>query len=83
MAAHGFSQRHACRRIEVAPKTVRRAPVVDAPEVRQRLGDLAGERRRFGCRRGDLIKVLWHDGRGFSPDAKRLERGLVVSSAPI
>jgi putative transposase len=48
MAAHGFSQRHACRLIEVDPKTVRRAPVTDAPEARQRLRDLAGERRRFG-----------------------------------
>jgi putative transposase len=51
MAAHGFSQRHACRLVEVDPKTVRRAPVADAPEVRQRLRDLAGERRRFGYRR--------------------------------
>jgi putative transposase len=51
MAAHGFSQRHACRLIEVDPKTVRRAAVADAPEVRQRLRDLAGERRRFGYRR--------------------------------
>jgi putative transposase len=30
---------------------VRRAPVADAPEIRQRLRDLAGERRRFGYRR--------------------------------
>jgi hypothetical protein len=30
MAAHGFSQRHACRLIEVDPKTVRRASVTDA-----------------------------------------------------
>jgi transposase len=28
----------------------------------------------FRGRRGDLIKVLWHDGLGFSLDAKRLER---------
>ena len=27
MAAHGFSQRRACRLIDVDPKTVRRAPV--------------------------------------------------------
>ncbi len=55
MAAHGFSQRHACRLIEVDPKTVRRAPVTDAPEVRQRLRDLAGERRRFGYRRLGIL----------------------------
>src|SRR3954453_6453908 len=29
----------------------------------------------FRGRRGDLIKVLWHDGLGFSLYAKRLERG--------
>jgi putative transposase len=55
MAAHGFSQRHACRLIEVAPKTVRRAPVVDGPKVRQRRRDLAGERRRFDYRRLGIL----------------------------
>jgi hypothetical protein len=33
MAAHGFSQRHACRLVDVDPKTVRRAPIADAPEI--------------------------------------------------
>ena len=37
------------------PKTVRRTPVADAPEVRQRLRDLAGERRRFGYRRLGIL----------------------------
>ena len=41
MAAHGFSQRHARRLLEVDPKTVRRAPRADAPEIRyRRLGIL-------------------------------------------
>ena len=58
MAAHGLSQRRACRLLAVDPKTVRRAPVADAPEIRQRLRDLAGERRRFGYRRlGILLDV--------------------------
>ncbi len=35
----------------VDPKTVRRAVAPDAPEVRERLRALAGERRRFGYRR--------------------------------
>src|SRR3546814_12875728 len=53
MAEHGFSQRRACRLIEVNPKTVRRQVTADAPEVRRRLRALAGERSRFGyCRLG-------------------------------
>ena len=55
MAAHGFSQRRACRLIEVDPKTVRRPATPDAPEVRQRLRELAGERRRFGYRRLGIL----------------------------
>ena len=55
MAAHGFSQRHACRLIEVDPKTVRRVPMADAPEIRRRLRELAGERRRFGYRRLGIL----------------------------
>src|SRR3546814_20521291 len=51
MAEHGFSQRRACRLIEVDPKTVRREATADAQAVRQRLCELAGERRRFGYRR--------------------------------
>jgi hypothetical protein len=44
----------ASRLTEVDPKTVRRVPVVDAPEIRQRVRDLAGERRSFGYRRFDV-----------------------------
>ncbi len=32
----------------------------------------------FRGRRGDLLKVLWHDGLGMSLYAKRLERGQFV-----
>ena len=32
----------------------------------------------FRGRRGDLIKVLWHDGLGLSLYAKRLERGRFI-----
>jgi transposase len=32
----------------------------------------------FRGRRGDLIKVLWHDGLGCSLYAKRLERGRFI-----
>src|SRR3546814_12249158 len=69
MAEHGFSQRRACRPIEVNPKTVRRQLTADAPEVRRRLRELAGERRRFGyCRPAVLLA---REGRGMNPD-KRL-----------
>ncbi len=55
MSEDGYSQRRACRLIEVDPQTVRRDPSGDAPEIRQRLRDLAGERRRFGYRRLELL----------------------------
>ncbi len=35
----------------------------------------AGDLYIFRGRRGDLIKVLWHDGLGLSLYAKRLEKG--------
>jgi transposase len=41
-----------------------------------------GELFVFRGRRGDLIKVLWHDGLGVSLYAKRLERGRFIWPAP-
>ena len=38
----------------------------------------AGDLYVFRGRRGDLVKVLWHDGLGLSLYAKRLERGRFV-----
>ena len=38
----------------------------------------AGDLFVFRGRRGDLIKVLWHDGIGLSLYAKRLERGRFI-----
>lgn len=38
----------------------------------------AGDLYVFRGRRGDLIKVLWHDGLGLSLYAKRLDRGRFV-----
>ena len=79
MAAHGCSQRHACRLIEVDPTAVRRAPTADAPEIRQRLRDLAGERRRFGYRRLGILLAR----EGITMNHKKLyrlyrEEGLAV-----
>jgi putative transposase len=79
MASHGYSQRHACRLIDVDPKTVRRMPTADAPEIRQRLRDLAGERRRFGYRRIGILLAR----EGITMNPKKLyrlyrEEGLTV-----
>jgi transposase len=38
----------------------------------------AGDLYVFRGRRGDLLKILWHDGLGMSLYAKRLERGRFV-----
>jgi putative transposase len=79
MTGHGFSQRRACRLIEVDPKTVRRQATADAPEVRQRLRELAGERRRFGYRRLGILLAR----EGMTMNHKKLlrlyrEEGLAV-----
>ncbi|HET6185048.1 MAG TPA: IS66 family insertion sequence element accessory protein TnpB [Acetobacteraceae bacterium] len=36
----------------------------------------------FRGHRGDLVKILWHDGLGMSLYAKRLERGRFVWPSP-
>ena len=36
----------------------------------------------FRGKRGDLIKIIWHDGLGMSLYAKRLERGRFIWPAP-
>ena len=36
----------------------------------------------FRGRRGDLLKILWHDGLGMSLYAKRLERGRFIWPSP-
>lgn len=51
VAAHGISQRRACRLIGVDPKTVRRPERKDDAEVRTRMKEIAAHRRRFGYRR--------------------------------
>ena len=43
-------------------------------------------RRRFYVfrgKRGDFLKILWHDGLGMSPYAKRLERIRFIWSSPV
>ncbi|SMX56337.1 Putative transposase [Bradyrhizobium sp. ORS 285] len=38
----------------------------------------AGDLYIFRGRRGDLVKILWHDGIGLSLYAKRLDRGKFI-----
>jgi transposase len=42
----------------------------------------AGDLYVFRGRRGNLLKILWHDGLGMSLYAKRLEHGRFVWPAP-
>jgi len=42
----------------------------------------AGDLYVFRGRRGDLVKILWHDGLGMSLYAKRLERGRFLWHSP-
>jgi transposase len=42
----------------------------------------AGDLFAFRGRRGNLIKILWHDGLGMSLYAKRLERGKFIWPSP-
>jgi len=39
-------------------------------------------RRRFRGRRGNLLKVIWHDGQGACLFTKRLERGHFIWPSP-
>jgi transposase len=53
-------------------------------QVQEALGrdPYAGDLYVFRGRRGNLIKILWHDGLGLSLYAKRLERGRFIWPSP-
>src|SRR3712207_1710417 len=55
-----------------------------ALQVQQALGrdPYAGDLYVFRGRRGDLVKVVWHDGIGMSLYMKRLERGRFIWPSP-
>lgn len=73
-------------RVWLAPGTtdMRRGMNGLALQVQQALGrDLhAGDLYVFRGKRGDLIKVLWHDGLGMSLYAKRLEQRKFIWPSP-
>ena len=70
MSRHAISQRRACRLVGVDPKTMRREPVPDNPEIRKRMREIAGERRRFGYRRIGLML----EREGITMNHKKLRR---------
>lgn len=79
MGEHDFSQRRACRLLEIDPKTVRRPERRGDQAVRARLRTLAGERRRFGYRRLGILLAR----EGIAMNHKKLyrlycEEGLAV-----
>lgn len=47
-------------------------------QERLKMDPHAGQLFVFRGRRGDLIKVLWHDGQGLCLFSKRLERGRFI-----
>ena len=55
-----------------------------ALQVQEALGrdPHAGDLYVFRGKRGDLLKILWHDGLGMSLYAKRLKRGRFLWPAP-
>ena len=55
-----------------------------ALQVQQALGrdPHAGDLYVFRGRRGDLVKIVWHDGVGMSLYMKRLERGRFIWPSP-
>jgi hypothetical protein len=58
MTSHGLSQRRACGLIGITRRTFRRAPGKDRNRLlRQRLRELAEERRRWGCPMLKLLKL--------------------------
>jgi len=70
METYDISQRRACRLVSVDPKTVRREPEPDNPEVRGRMREIASERRRFGYRRIGLML----EREGITMNHKKLRR---------
>lgn len=70
MSTYDLSQRRACSLVSVDPKTVRRTPEPDNPDIRTRMREIASKRRRFGYRRIGLML----EREGIAMNEKKLRR---------
>lgn len=70
--------------LAVGHTDMRRGMAGLALQVQEALGcdPHAGDLYVFRGKRGDLIKILWHDGVGMSLYAKRLDRGKFIWPTP-
>jgi transposase len=70
--------------LAVGPTDMRRGMNGLALQVQEALArdPHAGDLYVFRGKRGDLIKILWHDGVGLSLYAKRLDRGRFIWPTP-
>ena len=67
---HKISQRRVCDLVGVDPKTVRRARPPDHADIRKKMHEIAGIRRRFGYRRVGILL----EREGFTMNEKKLYR---------
>ena len=70
MRDHHISQRRVCDLVGVDPKTVRRERPPDHADIRKKLHEIAGIRRRFGYRRIGIML----EREGFTMNQKKLYR---------
>ena len=70
MRDHKISQRRVCDLVGVDPKTVRRERPPDHADIRKKLHEIAGIRRRFGYRRIGIML----EREGFTMNEKKLYR---------
>jgi transposase len=65
-----------------APAATSRMPFRNTRNAGRVFGPHAGDLFVFRGARGDLIKIIWHDGLGMSLYAKRLEKGRFIWPSP-
>ena len=70
MRDHKISQRRVCNLVGVDPKTVRRERPPDHADIRKKMHEIAGTRRRFGYRRVGILL----EREGFTMNEKKLYR---------